>query len=106
MSHTPPAPRRQPAYDAVYAVIRQYPPITSGDIMPAVENGRVWRAVHAALDAVEPAAHLLPLLDLTADELDALRLAAAKYRAIDTKVPALNSALDKLTTTDTTEETS
>lgn len=52
------------------------------------------------------AAHLLPLLDLTADELDALRLAAAKYRAIDTKAPALNSALDKLTTTDTAEETS
>lgn len=40
---------RQPVYDAVYAVIRRYPPDARTDI--AVQNARVWRAVTAALDA-------------------------------------------------------
>jgi hypothetical protein len=43
---------RQPAYDAVYAVIRQYPTRTVGDYDSAAENARVWRAVEAALDAM------------------------------------------------------
>ena len=37
--------RRQPAYDAVYDIIRQYPSTVA-------ENARVWRAVEAALDAM------------------------------------------------------
>lgn len=43
---------RQPAYDAVYAVIRQHPTRTVGDYDSATENARVWRAVEAALDAM------------------------------------------------------
>ena len=43
---------RQPAYDAVYAVIRQHPPRAQGGYEQAAENARVWRAVEAALDAV------------------------------------------------------
>ncbi|ARX81568.1 hypothetical protein SMD44_00966 [Streptomyces alboflavus] len=43
---------RQPAYDAVYAHLSAL-----GDHMPADRvhrNAMIWRAVHAALDAMEP----------------------------------------------------
>ncbi|MGW3808834.1 hypothetical protein [Micromonospora sp. NPDC005113] len=53
----PTPPERQPAYDAVYAVIRQYP-VTG--LAGAMENARVWRAVEAALDAMQAAGRLLP----------------------------------------------
>lgn len=43
---------RQPAYDAVYTVIRTYPTRSDDEYGRAVENGRVWRAVEAALDAM------------------------------------------------------
>ncbi|MGW5691520.1 hypothetical protein ACWEWX_11315 [Streptomyces asiaticus] len=42
---------RQPAYDAVFAYIRQQP----RDFLPATvvdRNTMIWRAVHAALDAM------------------------------------------------------
>lgn len=54
---TQPAPhQRQPAYDAVYAVIRSSPPRSADDYGQAAENARVWRAVEAALDAMEATA--------------------------------------------------
>lgn len=40
-----------PVYDAVYRVIHQYPPRSSDSYSQAIENGRVWRAVEAALAA-------------------------------------------------------
>ena len=43
---------RQPAYDAVYAAIRQHPPLSADDYGQAAENARVWRAVEAALDGM------------------------------------------------------
>lgn len=43
---------RQPAYDAVYSVIRSLAPRSSDDYGIAIENARVWRAVEAALDAM------------------------------------------------------
>jgi hypothetical protein len=43
---------RQPAYDAVYSVIRTLAPRSSDEYGIAVENARVWRAVEAALDAM------------------------------------------------------
>lgn len=49
-----PATDRQAAYDAVFAYIRQRPV----DFLPATvvdRNAMIWRAVHAALDAVLPA---------------------------------------------------
>jgi hypothetical protein len=51
----PPVPtvgNRQAAYDAVYAVIREHPPVSASDYDQAAENARVWRAVQAALDAL------------------------------------------------------
>lgn len=48
---------RQPAYDAVFAYIRSQP----RDFLPSTvvdRNAMIWRAVHAALDAMEvPKAH-------------------------------------------------
>jgi hypothetical protein len=61
---------RQPAYDAVFAYIRQQP----RDSLPTTIVGRnamIWRAVHAALDAVLPAA---------ADRAAVLRELEARYR--------------------------
>jgi hypothetical protein len=43
---------RQAAYDAVFAVIRQHPPRSTDGYNQAAENGRIWLAVEAALDAV------------------------------------------------------
>lgn len=43
---------RQPAYDAVFDVIRNTPPIAPHPDSQAAENARVWRAVTAALDAM------------------------------------------------------
>lgn len=102
MSHTPP---RQPAYDAVFDVIRRIPPRSATGYEQTAENARVWRAVEAALDAMEPAPHLLPLLNLTADEADALADLSRRLTADAGWIsPVLRSALNKLTTTDTTEE--
>lgn len=42
---------RQPAYDAVYRVIREHPPRSADDYGIAAENARIWRSVEAALDA-------------------------------------------------------
>lgn len=52
------------------------------------------------LRAGQPAPHLRPLLDLTADELDALTDVAEKATARLAVDPVLRSALDKLTTTE------
>lgn len=43
---------RQPAYDAVFDVIRNSRPRSTDGFGVAVENARVWRAVEAALDAM------------------------------------------------------
>ncbi|WP_047892566.1 hypothetical protein [Micromonospora sp. RV43] len=76
-------------------------------------SGEIWRSSYGdivgeplslarvAVEALSaagrlPAAPHLPLLTLTAAEIEALLLAAAKYRAIDTRMPALNAALLKL----------
>jgi hypothetical protein len=48
---TPPDDPRQPAYDAVFAYIRQQP----RDFLPTTvveRNAVIWSAVHAALDAI------------------------------------------------------
>lgn len=57
-------PHRQIAYDAVFDVIRRVPPRSTSDYGRAAENSRVWRAVEAALTAIE-AAHLLPAQETT-----------------------------------------
>ncbi|MFD7855201.1 hypothetical protein ACFV6B_13070 [Streptomyces microflavus] len=52
MADITPADPKQPAYDAVFAYIRSQP-----DVVPATvveRNAMIWRAVHAALDAVLP----------------------------------------------------
>lgn len=43
---------RQPAYEAVYAILRRTPPGSADSYGGAAENARVWRAVEAALDAM------------------------------------------------------
>lgn len=44
---------REAAYRAVYRMIGEHPPRSAGETEAATENARVWRAVQAALDAVE-----------------------------------------------------
>jgi len=51
---------RQPAYDAVYQVIRAEPPRSKGDYDRAAENARIWRAIEAALDAMGVPAGTVP----------------------------------------------
>ncbi|MEU5945116.1 hypothetical protein ABZ793_06085 [Micromonospora sp. NPDC047465] len=46
---------RQPAWDAVWALIAASPAVATTDYGRACENARVWRAVEAALDAMEQA---------------------------------------------------
>lgn len=46
-----PSPR-QPAYDAVFDIIRTSPARAADPYGGAAENARVWRAVEAALDAM------------------------------------------------------
>lgn len=48
---TPRTDPRRAAYDAVYAVIREFPAPGVTDLARARENGRIWRAVEAALIA-------------------------------------------------------
>lgn len=50
-SEVAPGSPRQPAYDAVYEVMRTSPARAAGYYEAAVQNARVWRAVEAALDA-------------------------------------------------------
>jgi hypothetical protein len=64
MSDKPSDPR-QSAYDAVFAYLHSNPSRAEIGYEQAVANARVWRAVEAALDAMDipkvPASELYPL---------------------------------------------
>lgn len=64
-------PHRQPAYDAVYRIIAACPPVSTKDNGRAYENARVWRAVEAALDAMEAAGLMLPAGTRTVEQFAA-----------------------------------
>ncbi|MEU0078592.1 hypothetical protein ABZY58_11900 [Micromonospora tulbaghiae] len=71
MSDVPTNPHRQPAYDAVYAVIGRFPPRAMDSYGQARENARVWRAVEAALDAMEAVGLHLPAGTKTVEQFAA-----------------------------------
>lgn len=132
-SGPPPAPgadqRREAAYAAVYEVIRQYPPRSTDSYGQAAENARVWRAVHAALEALagvrnaaelgeagaahiraeadkitaartRPAASTSSAADVdTSDQADALRHAVRAVRAPLDEAPAVADSATRASST-------
>jgi hypothetical protein len=42
-----------PAYEVVFKLIRQHPPVSDGDFNRSQENARLWMAVDAALSAMQ-----------------------------------------------------
>ncbi|MFI7890927.1 hypothetical protein ACIFUY_06640 [Streptomyces sp. CACIS-1.16CA] len=76
-------PARQPAYDAVYQIIRSLPP---GD---ANRNAIIWRAVTAALDAMDQ--HSQPRLDQVRTIAD--RLAAHGRLGVDLEADGIRRGI-------------
>lgn len=81
---TVPPPVRQPAYDAIYALIRRI-----GDHVPTSpihRNALIWRAVETALDAMDQQCRLLPAGGEVSKQWAAKvtrRNGAAQYRPAD-----------------------